>query len=159
MVSANASLVSEVTYKCQPCSKSFKSIEMLDEHKKSKKHKKSEKEYMKAHPEASESSMFKSISHNQSEKGESPNILDGLKDDINTSSSFTIVDGSSEKKSTQPKVKTSLDSLKICLFSNHESAGVKANIDYMRIKHSFTILDIDCLVDLKGLLTYIAARI
>jgi len=29
----------------------------------------------------------------------------------------------------------------------------------MRRKYSFTILDIDCLVDLKGLLTYLAARI
>ena len=29
----------------------------------------------------------------------------------------------------------------------------------MRRQHSFTILDIDCLVDLKGLLTYLAARI
>ena len=36
---------------------------------------------------------------------------------------------------------------------------MKANLDYMRIKFGFTILDIECLVDLKGLLTYIAERI
>ena len=29
----------------------------------------------------------------------------------------------------------------------------------MRKEHSFTILDIDCLIDLKGLLTYMAERI
>lgn len=29
----------------------------------------------------------------------------------------------------------------------------------MRLQHNFTILDIDCLVDLKGLLTYMAQRI
>lgn len=158
MVSANASLVSEVTYKCQPCSKSFKSIEMLDEHKKSKKHKRNEKEFMKSNPQASESSIFKSISHNQSEKGDNTGILDGLKDDINMSSSFSIVDDDHSKKDHE-KCKTAVDSLRICLFCNKESDGVKKNIDHMRLKHSFTILDIDCLVDLKGLLTYMAARI
>ena len=29
----------------------------------------------------------------------------------------------------------------------------------MRRQHSFTLLDVDCLIDLKGLLTYLAARI
>jgi len=39
---------------------------MLDDHKKSKKHKKAEKEYLKEHPEAEPSSIFKSIQHEQS---------------------------------------------------------------------------------------------
>jgi len=71
---------------------------MLNEHKKSKKHKRNEKEYLKSHPEASESSMFKSISQNQSEQGDNTGILDGLKDDINMSSSFSIVDEDKPKK-------------------------------------------------------------
>jgi pre-60S factor REI1 len=29
----------------------------------------------------------------------------------------------------------------------------------MRIEHSFILLDIDCLVDLKGILNYMAERI
>lgn len=67
---------------------------MLDDHKKSKKHKKSEKEYMKEHPDASDSSIFKSISHNQSEKGDvggNTNILEDLKLETDTSNSFSIV--------------------------------------------------------------------
>lgn len=56
-------------------------------------------------------------------------------------------------------VRTSLDSLRICLFCNKECTGVKRCLDHMREKHSFYILDVDCLISLKGLLTYIAERI
>lgn len=45
MVSADASAISEVVYKCQPCNKLFKSTEQMEEHKKSKKHKKNEKDF------------------------------------------------------------------------------------------------------------------
>ena len=54
---------------------------------------------------------------------------------------------------------TALDNLRCCLFSNKEFDGIKKCLDHMRREYSFTILDIDCLVDLKGLLTYLAARI
>jgi pre-60S factor REI1 len=56
-------------------------------------------------------------------------------------------------------VKTSLDSLRICLFCNKELSGVKKCLDHMRLKHSFYVLDVDCVTSLKGLLTYIAERI
>lgn len=36
---------------------------------------------------------------------------------------------------------------------------MKKCIDHMRLKHSFYILDIDCVSSLKGLMTYIAERI
>jgi len=71
MVSANASAITEVMYKCQACNKNFKSIEQLNEHKKSKKHKKSEKEYEKSNPNASKSSIFLSI--NQATESEISN--------------------------------------------------------------------------------------
>ena len=58
MVSANASAISEVVYKCQPCNKLFKSTEQMEEHKKSKKHKKNEKEYQKQNPNSDASSIF-----------------------------------------------------------------------------------------------------
>ena len=64
-----------------------------------------------------------------------------------------------ENNSEETPTKTTLESLRICLFSNHESDGVKKNLDYMRQKYNFTILDIECLINLKGLLAYIAERI
>lgn len=57
------------------------------------------------------------------------------------------------------KVKTTLQSLRICLFCNKESDGVKKNLDHMKNRHNFVILDVECLVNLKGLLSYIAERI
>jgi hypothetical protein len=54
---------------------------------------------------------------------------------------------------------TALNNLRCCLFTNKEFSGIKKCVDHMRKYYSFTILDIDCLVDLKGLLTYMAARI
>jgi len=64
MVSANASAISEVVYKCQACNKIFKSAEQMEEHKKSKKHKKAVKEFMKQNPGSDTSSLFQSISQN-----------------------------------------------------------------------------------------------
>ena len=55
--------------------------------------------------------------------------------------------------------RTTLESLRICLFCNEETSGVKKNLDHMRVKHSFLIMDIECLINLKGLLAYIAERI
>lgn len=64
-----------------------------------------------------------------------------------------------EKSEDKPHVPTTLESLRICLFCNEACQGVKRNLDHMRVKHNFTILDIECLINLKGLLAYIAERI
>jgi hypothetical protein len=63
------------------------------------------------------------------------------------------------EKTEHKHVPTALESLRICLFCNKECQGVKRNLDHMRIEHNFTILDIECLINLKGLLAYIAERI
>lgn len=55
--------------------------------------------------------------------------------------------------------KNAMDSLRICLFCDKPSEGVKKNLDHMRIAHSFYILDIDCLISLKALLHYLAEKI
>lgn len=57
------------------------------------------------------------------------------------------------------KVKTALDSLRICLFCNKEHDGFKKNLDHMMIAHSYFIPDVDCIINLKGLLGYLAERI
>ena len=55
------SQLSEVIYKCQPCKKTFKTQEQLEQHKKSKNHKKAEKTFLEANPDMSHSSMFQNI--------------------------------------------------------------------------------------------------
>lgn len=69
------------------------------------------------------------------------------------------MDSVDESEESKLPYKTALDSLRICLFCNKELPGVKKCLDHMRLKHSFFILDVDCVSNLKGLLTYIAERI
>jgi hypothetical protein len=61
LAESNLSLSIVTSWKCQACSKNFKTVEQLDEHKKSKKHKKAEKIYLDEHPEETMSDIFKSI--------------------------------------------------------------------------------------------------
>ena len=84
------------------------------------------------------------------EDNKEKNILENLNnEEINID---TTTKNPEEEKISEPR-KTALDSLRICLFCNKEC------IDHMRIKHSFFILDIECVINLKGLVTYIAERI
>lgn len=64
---SNVSLSTETKWKCKACNKVFKTIESLDEHKRSKKHKKNEKDYLEKNPTSELSSIFKSITHESSD--------------------------------------------------------------------------------------------
>jgi len=64
-----------------------------------------------------------------------------------------------EKENSRVAERTSVDSLRICLFCNKELPGVKKCLDHMRKAHSFFILDVQFCTNLKGLLSYIAERI
>ena len=178
MAAADASAMSEVVYKCVPCNKIFKTLEQLNEHKKSKKHKKAQKEYEANNPNASKSSIFLSI--NQSTPSEVSyqsqdhiprgNILDELKNNLKDNketieekqraeADARFAEAGEEGAEKQGKKRTALDSARCCLFCDKEFGGVKECLDHMRLRHSFVLLDIDCLVDLRGLLGYMAQRI
>lgn len=100
---------------------------MLDEHKRSKKHKKTEKEYLQAHPEESLSSIFKSITFETSHDALSDLQLSLM----GANEPLSLEEDSNESKTSVP-TKTTLESLRICLFCNKESEGVKKNLDHMR---------------------------
>lgn len=151
LANSNLSVSVTTSWKCAPCGKVFKTIEMLNDHKGSKKHKKAEKEYIKEHPEADPSSIFKSIQHETSNS----DILSELQRSLQQSAGEPL----HVEEVNAPYVKTALESLRICLFCNEEHSGVKKCIDHMRHSHNFVILDIECLINLKGLLAYIAERI
>jgi len=153
MANSQMSVSVETRWKCLPCAKIFKTVESMDEHKRSKKHKKNEKAFMAKHPETDASSIFRSISHEVSS-----DFLSDINRSINKDEPLKVEEDSTSLKASIP-AKTTLESLRICLFCNKESSGVKKNLDHMRMKHNFTILDIECLINLKGLLAYIAERI
>ena len=128
-------------------------MEMLEEHKKAKKHRQNEKAYKVAHPETELSSIFKSIQFESQNDG----ILSDLQKSLAQSQGETL--SLEENKIDEPYVKTTLESLRICLFCNKECSGVKRCLDHMRMRHNFYIIDIECLINLKGLLAYMAERI
>ena len=92
MVSANASAITDVAYKCIPCNKIFKSIEKQDEHKLSKKHKRNEKEYCQKNPNHEQNIIFQSLKQNSEIQSDNAsknegkrtinNILDDLKNEL-----------------------------------------------------------------------------
>ena len=149
--SSEMSVTVEKRWKCYPCSKIFKTQESLKEHERSKKHKKCAKAYLEAHPEESLSSIFKTI------KTESSDFLSDINRSLNGSNEPLSIQ-ENQDLSREPQ-KTTLESLRVCLFCNKESDGVKKNLDHMRHRHNFQILDIECLINLKGILAYIAERI
>lgn len=142
----------ETHWKCIPCSKRFHLKEQLGEHEKSKKHKKKVKEYLQKHPDESQSSLFKSINIESS----NGSILGALAHSLTSGNDARTVE---EDDMEKVPVRTTLESQRICLFCNLESDGVKKNLDHMRQEHNFVILDIECLINLKGLISYIAERI
>ena len=64
-----------------------------------------------------------------------------------------------ESKGLEKRSQTAMDSLRCCLFCNKASNGIKKCLDHMRIKHSFFVLDIDCLISIKSLLSYLAEKV
>jgi len=73
--------VHETLWKCMITNKTFKSLEKLNEHKRSKKFKRMEKEWRAANPDLTEESMFKSFSNDVSVTGSS--FLSDLKRSVN----------------------------------------------------------------------------
>ena len=57
----NHSQMTDNMWKCEPCKKTFKSNEQLQQHKQAKQHKKNEKIFIENNPDTSQSSMFKSF--------------------------------------------------------------------------------------------------
>jgi pre-60S factor REI1 len=137
----------------------------LEQHKKSKNHKRAEKVYLEANPDVTHSSMFQNITTDKplfgsiqalSAAHSSQTHSERDEHEDNPIHDHDIHVDLDEKGLPE---RTSLDSLRICLFCNKELSGVKKCLDHMRMKHSFYLLDIDCVTSLKGLLTYIAERI
>lgn len=93
------------------------------------------------------SSFFKSITQSQASS-----VLESQSARSDCPPGLTVP----ENKIEQEHRPTALESPRICLFSNQEFDGVKKCLDHMRLKYNFIIPDIDCLVDLKGFLGYIA---
>lgn len=57
------------------------------------------------------------------------------------------------------KIAPRLDPEHDCLFCQHSSADLEANVEHMTHQHSFFIPDLEYVIDLKGLLAYLGDKI
>ncbi|KAJ2699809.1 pre-60S factor rei1 [Coemansia spiralis] len=60
-----------------------------------------------------------------------------------------------KKKAAAPRLNPDAD----CLFCTHKSASFEANMDHMALAHSLFVPDLEYLVDLHGLIKYLADKI
>jgi hypothetical protein len=124
-----SSETTEDVHYCKLCKKAFQSQATLDQHNNTNKHKKNMKKKGRRNSFSTDDG---ASSHNKSSCENSNNPFD---EEVNKTLTET-------SKFEEPR-KTSMDSLRICLFCNKASEGVKRNLDHMLKEHSFVILDID----------------
>ncbi|KAJ2547274.1 pre-60S factor rei1, partial [Coemansia sp. RSA 1933] len=60
-----------------------------------------------------------------------------------------------KKKAAAPRLDPDSD----CLFCMHKSDSLESNIDHMTVAHSFFVPDLEYLVDLRGLIKYLADKL
>lgn len=112
------------------------------------------------HPDASETSMFKNLSLDASLRSEKSSVKIEESKGVEGSEKLVVEENSEELlRQGGTDRETALENPRRCLFCNKLCGGIKKCLDHMRIQHSFVILDVDCLVDLKGLQEYLAERI
>lgn len=138
------------TMHCKLCNKTFSSENAYGNHMSSKKHK--ELEAAKAKRE--ENQITKSLTVESSKTGlnntESENAESPLCDKVDNDDNDDDDDDEIEE-----------DTLEVtdCLFCPHRSVILEDNMKHMTRSHSFFIPDLEFVVDLKGLLTYLCEKV
>lgn len=137
------------TMHCKLCNKTFSSENAYGNHMSSKKHKeleaaKAKKERNLITKDLTEESSETGQKNQESKNAESP-LCDKTDDDDNDDDDDEIEE----------------DTLEVtdCLFCPHRSVSLEENMKHMTRSHSFFIPDLEFVVDLKGLLTYLCEKV
>lgn len=135
------------TMNCQLCNKTFSSENAYSNHMSSKKHK--ELEIAKSKKE-----------ENMTRKGLSAEKVELAKQGITKRTVSENADSSSDEDDAYDS-DFEEEALEVtdCLFCPHHSVSVEDNIRHMTRSHSFFIPDLEFVVDLKGLLTYLGEKV
>ena len=133
---------------CQACKKKFSSEKVYTEHVKSKKHKANQKAYdeQEVNPADIDVMIEERLESYVKEQEETAKKT---KDAENSDDDMEVIEGGEE----DPIEATE------CLFCHHDSRDVEDNVKHMARSHSFFIPDIEFLVDLKGFLEYLGAKV
>ncbi|CAO3566343.1 unnamed protein product [Mortierella alpina] len=124
---------------CVPCGKKYLSFQAYDNHVNSKKHKQIAAAYEKKQLQTKTSASTAS------------------------SSSTAAVETGTTAPAAPPTTKDPVEQLApsdtICLFCSHSAADASSNYEHMRTAHGFFLPSTERLIDLSGMLTYLAEKL
>lgn len=140
------------TMHCKLCNKTFSSENAYGNHMSSKKHK--ELEAAKAKKE--DNLITKGLTMESRETGS-----ENTESEIAESSLCDKVDDDQSGDNDDDEEEIEEDTLEVtdCLFCPHRSVSLKDNMKHMTRSHSFFIPDLEFVVDLKGLVTYLCEKV
>ncbi|RKP09081.1 C2H2 type zinc-finger-domain-containing protein [Thamnocephalis sphaerospora] len=129
------------TGECRICGKRFASENAYTQHIQSKKHKETERRLTQDGEDVQQ-------------PDEQPVAMDkdGMIDE--TASPDQVLQAINERIENAPRLAEG-----DCLFCTHQSESLEGNVEHMVKQHSFFIPDIDYLVNLRGLISYLADKI
>ncbi|XP_067650651.1 cytoplasmic 60S subunit biogenesis factor ZNF622-like isoform X2 [Haliotis asinina] len=149
---------------CQVCRKHFNTQNAFDNHIQSRKHKE-----MEAKQEKKLEQRVKQLNAKNAEKGLNESDIRS-KDTVNMALKERLqrqksddgddVDMNSEDEgSDTDSWEDNMLGLEECLFCSRVSSSLEENVGHMTQKHSFFIPDIEYMVDMEGLITYLGEKI
>ncbi|KAG0378199.1 hypothetical protein BGX24_004498 [Mortierella sp. AD032] len=122
---------------CVPCSKKYLSFKAYDNHVQSKKHKQTAAAYAKK------------------QQDQEQNAASRPTEDDTTASSLSP----KETTATTAAPEQREPSETVCLFCSHESTDAPSNYGHMRTTHGFFLPSTERLIDLEGMLAYLADKL
>ncbi|KAF9094547.1 hypothetical protein BGX29_009455 [Mortierella sp. GBA35] len=123
---------------CVPCGKKYLSFQAYDNHLQSKKHKQIAAAYSKK----------------QQEKEQ---IADSRPNEDDTTATTSTTTNASPKETTASEQREPSET--VCLFCSHQSTDALSNYGHMRTAHGFFLPSSERLIDLEGMLAYLADKL
>ncbi|PSN43459.1 hypothetical protein C0J52_23085 [Blattella germanica] len=134
------------TVHCDICRKNFSTHNAFENHINSRKHKTALLEKVEANK----------VSEVANSKTSTESVKQSYADKLeihSDSSDIEEIDSDEWEEEENPILNNN------CLFCSHHSANIVKNLRHMTIQHSFFIPDVEFVIDLKGLLTYLGEKV
>ncbi|KAF9938542.1 hypothetical protein BGZ67_010691 [Mortierella alpina] len=128
---------------CVPCGKKYLSFQAYDNHVNSKKHKQIAAAYEKK----------------QQSKGIASTDSSSSTAAVETGTTAPTTTTTTTATTTKDPVEQLAPSETVCLFCSHSAADASTNYEHMRTAHGFFLPSIERLIDLSGMLTYLAEKL
>lgn len=145
---ADEQALQETTLYCSACRKQFVSDKSYDNHLNSKKHKDAALKFEKENEGQERDVLMKQVKTTTSKKSAADETVDndgGVVEDVDSDEWDEYFANPIEENN--------------CMFCSHHSDNFTQNLQHMAVAHSFFIPDMEYVVDLHGLMMYLAEKI